>query len=472
MSYCSIGIRGLALSGFLSIAFWSYPVNVDFENSSLRVLKETPDRSTGLDQIFIIYDPSNVRMTLNVSNSSEVRIYTYGNRGGGFAEEYKNFYIDNSRIILDSFPSNCGYIIEDGSTRFCFWVVDYISQRFKIDSVAVASLQDCDASVLDFQGYGDAIHYFTINGQQKILSRDIKITYLTQVWNEVSNSFITEEASSQVGYVENSQIRIVPPAYASTDFLVCGDKFLSQWNWMEEQSTSIASPMAIQVRTEAVQDEKNVGGTMDSGSAEDYDENESEVDEILSNEIKTDSDGLGGSAPADIEFNAFVTEGVLHHEWQMSKDADFEEIDSRFREQNLSYTFLDEGIYYVRYVGSNSDGSCEVYGDVYTVTIGNSELLCPNAFSPDGDGVNDEWKVSYRSLLEFKCWIFDRYGAQLFYTENPQLGWDGKKGGKLVSPGVYFYVIQAVGADGKKYKKSGDINILRKRRTSSNGTAE
>ena len=97
------------------------------------------------------------------------------------------------------------------------------------------------------------------------------------------------------------------------------------------------------------------------------------------------------------------------------------------------------------------------------MSIGASELLCPNAFTPDGDGVNDLWRVSYRSLVEFECWIFDRYGAQLYNFKDPEGGWDGKYGGKLVKPGVYFYVITAVGADGKKYKKSGDINILRRR---------
>ncbi|MDE5551617.1 MAG: gliding motility-associated C-terminal domain-containing protein, partial [Muribaculaceae bacterium] len=55
----------------------------------------------------------------------------------------------------------------------------------------------------------------------------------------------------------------------------------------------------------------------------------------------------------------------------------------------------------------------------------------------------------------------DRYGRQLYYFDNPDDGWDGMRGDKPVSPGVYYYVIQATGADGKKYKKSGDINIIR-----------
>ena len=131
-----------------------------------------------------------------------------------------------------------------------------------------------------------------------------------------------------------------------------------------------------------------------------------------------------------------------------------------FYDNDLSYTFNDEGTYYVNFFGSNEDGSCEVEGDQYSIGIGASDLRIPNAFSPNGDGVNDEWKVGYISLVEFKCWIFDKNGHQLHYFDNPASGWDGKYNGKIVSPGVYYYVIEAKGADGKKYKKGGDINII------------
>jgi hypothetical protein len=49
----------------------------------------------------------------------------------------------------------------------------------------------------------------------------------------------------------------------------------------------------------------------------------------------------------------------------------------------------------------------------------------------------------------------------MFHWTNPAEGWDGKKGGKYVSPGVYFYIIEAEGADGEKYNRKGNINILR-----------
>ena len=75
--------------------------------------------------------------------------------------------------------------------------------------------------------------------------------------------------------------------------------------------------------------------------------------------------------------------------------------------------------------------------------------------------MNDEFRVAYKSLVSFKAWIFNRWGTQIYHWTDPAQGWDGKKGGKYVQPGVYFYVIEAEGSDGIKYKRQGDINILR-----------
>jgi hypothetical protein len=52
---------------------------------------------------------------------------------------------------------------------------------------------------------------------------------------------------------------------------------------------------------------------------------------------------------------------------------------------------------------------------------------------------------------------------------DPDGGWDGTYNGRLVDPGVYYYVITATGSDGKKYKKRGDINILHYKKGASSG---
>lgn len=127
----------------------------------------------------------------------------------------------------------------------------------------------------------------------------------------------------------------------------------------------------------------------------------------------------------------------------------------------MNYVFNKEGMFYVRFMASNAAGDCDYYSPVYEVSIGDSDIKCPNAFSPgSSEGVNDIWKVSYKSIINFECHIFNRWGVQVSHFTDPSQGWDGKYKGKLVPAGVYYYVIKATGADGKEYNLRGDINII------------
>ncbi|MDE6369270.1 MAG: gliding motility-associated C-terminal domain-containing protein, partial [Muribaculaceae bacterium] len=144
-----------------------------------------------------------------------------------------------------------------------------------------------------------------------------------------------------------------------------------------------------------------------------------------------------------------------------------------YSELEFSYSFRDNGTTYARFIANNADGTCEYVGQTFDVMIGESRLEIPNAFTPGSSpGVNDEWKVSYRSLVSYSCHIFNRLGKQLFSSTDPGQGWDGKAGGKYVPAGVYYYVIEAVGADGIRYKRSGDINIINTRQNSNNSGAQ
>ncbi len=458
---------------------------LSFRGSDMEVLSETPERNTGLDRIYIIYDVKNVDLLYNSSNPENVKIYRYSNLGGGFAEQIDHLIIEDDHVIVENMEGNMGYIVEEDDNRYYFWVVNYHPYRFQIDSVEEGE-RDCDATYLNVNGSGEPIHFYTINGQQRTLDRRISVSFDTQVWDSSSSEFKTVES---VTYFESltNPLRITPPVYCSTTFAVSGDQFLHQWDLGSQAESTVISPTAVMIQTEAIQEGRDsssgsVAGDEDSGNADNPEGGDESGEggasdgetgnrtETGSNQISSSDDALGGSAPASITFTAYTTEGVLHDEWQLTRDPNFEDIEYRFNQKQIDYTFTEEGTYYMRFVGANADGSCEASSDVYTINIGASELKCPNAFTPDGDGVNDEWKVSYRSLLSFKCWIFDRFGQQIYYFSDPSLGWDGKRGGKLVPPGVYYYVIQAEGADGKRYKKSGDINILRHRNASSTST--
>ena len=92
-----------------------------------------------------------------------------------------------------------------------------------------------------------------------------------------------------------------------------------------------------------------------------------------------------------------------------------------------------------------------------------SLLDMPNAFSPNGDGINDTYHVKkYQNITEFRALIFNRWG-QCLYTWNEIDGsWDGTYKGRPVKDGVYFVRVRAKGGDGKEYDIKKDVNLLRK----------
>ncbi|MBD5357173.1 MAG: gliding motility-associated C-terminal domain-containing protein [Bacteroides sp.] len=411
---------------------------ISFSGNDLPQISIIPEKSTGIDNIFILYDTKEISISFT-SLSNNVRWMKFSNLGGGFAEEINNISVSGNVYTLISPETDMGYIIYDNDKSYTFWLINYSNYIFNIDSINLPTEQDCDVTFLEIEGKAIPIYYYTINGKQEILDREINILYNTLKWDADRLQFINEDIVKTIPYI-NEQISITPSPLCNTYFVISGDRFLKFWNMAKEVESDIFITNAVDCRTSAIQADN---------SSEDS-----------SNIIDSGIDGLGGSAPCEILFNAYTSDAVIHNEWQIADDEEFDNITYRITEQDFTYIFTDEGVKYVRFVGSNSDGSCESYGDTYTISIGASQLLIPNAFSPNDDGVNDIWKVSYRSLVDFECWIFDRQGHQLFHFNNPSDGWDGKHNGTNVKAGVYFYVIKATGSDGKKYNKRGDINII------------
>lgn len=170
-----------------------------------------------------------------------------------------------------------------------------------------------------------------------------------------------------------------------------------------------------------------------------------------------------GAAPMEVQFTSNVTDAstTLRYEWKFSQDADFSSILlSRF-DEDVTYTFTTSGTSYIKLYITDTATNETYESDAFMVVISESELKIPNAFSPNGDGVNDVFKVKHKSLVKFNAAVFNRWGQELYKWKNPDEGWDGTSHGKAVKDGVYFIVVQAVGSDGIKYNHKGDINILR-----------
>ncbi|MDO9186755.1 MAG: PKD domain-containing protein [Bacteroidia bacterium] len=76
------------------------------------------------------------------------------------------------------------------------------------------------------------------------------------------------------------------------------------------------------------------------------------------------------------------------------------------------------------------------------LTVNDIEVIyVPEAFTPNGDNINDVFYVVGNGLKEFKLFIFNRWGEEIFESDDINLGWDGKVQDKLVPQGVYTYRI-------------------------------
>lgn len=114
-----------------------------------------------------------------------------------------------------------------------------------------------------------------------------------------------------------------------------------------------------------------------------------------------------------------------------------------------------------------SNPTCSV-NDSIDATILESFMEVPNVFTPNGDGKNDEFRVAYKSIVQFKGIIYNRWGRKVFEWTDPGKGWDGRIGNRIAQPGAYYYIIEAKGSDIdpltnqlKTYIMKGDINLLR-----------
>lgn len=89
-------------------------------------------------------------------------------------------------------------------------------------------------------------------------------------------------------------------------------------------------------------------------------------------------------------------------------------------------------------------------------------VYIPNAFSPNGDGVNDVFKVETGDVLlsNFSLRVFNRWGTLLFETDDYTKGWDGKFKNETLFPDVFVYSIQYKDEKGLVYRSTGTVNLL------------
>ena len=381
---------------------------------------------TGIDYVFIFN---------GITSASDIT-YT----GSGTTFNWSKFSAPNTSISNVSYISpedGTGYtLIVDGGIPIHIWVIDYKNYLPVLKSVEPenAPLSQCKNVNLLIDATIPVLSYKTFAGAVYNLPRQFNIKYQTLTWGGDSKWITTDTIQKLV--LPASQITVNAP-YINTKFKLYGDQYATDLGITDSISSSLYTTNAVISHlttnvTSRVHDRNNEADAPDNKTPITY------------------------SAPIDVQFLSNANEPTTqYYSWNIYKDKNF--IINR-KDNDERYTFTQAGTYNVKLTVSNSICS---YSDSITVIVSESEIYVPNVFTPNGDNKNDEFRVAYKSLISFQCWVYNRWGRQVYYWSDPTKGWDGNINGKKASVGAYFYIINAVGSDKKVYKLKGDINLLR-----------
>lgn len=153
-----------------------------------------------------------------------------------------------------------------------------------------------------------------------------------------------------------------------------------------------------------------------------------------------DDTGLSylGSAPLTVTLSAGAADVgayAAHYEWRFRKEGAHSPYLIRY-DEDTEYTFVEAGTHIIELYATFVLGTdtiaytADYWADAtpITVSISESKLEMPNAFSPNGDGINDVYraKSGCQSIVEFKATIFNRWGQKLYEWTDPA-AWMGRQ---------------------------------------------
>jgi gliding motility-associated-like protein len=120
-----------------------------------------------------------------------------------------------------------------------------------------------------------------------------------------------------------------------------------------------------------------------------------------------------------------------------------------------------EGWYWVEMI---SQAGCYGLDSVY-IKVPYECIFIPNAFTPNGDGLNDTFRAYSRCpITYYRMLIYNRWGELLFESHDIEEGWDGRKNGKMCQGDAYVYLItfkaeEALGAEQQQTKYGIFISV-------------
>jgi len=171
-----------------------------------------------------------------------------------------------------------------------------------------------------------------------------------------------------------------------------------------------------------------------------------------------------------------LTQNGYTYQWFFDTNGIYNVNDTSTKE-NPSHQYLKQGEYIVRLEAKSIHGCfSEKTSDVPVIVSGEGAIEFPTAFIPsssspsDGsypipDDMNNVFHPKYHGVKEYELWIFNRWGEQVYYSDNVTVGWNGKYGnnGAEMGQDVYFWKAKGQFQNGVPFKKAGDVTLIRRK---------
>ncbi len=145
-------------------------------------------------------------------------------------------------------------------------------------------------------------------------------------------------------------------------------------------------------------------------------------------------------------------------------------------ESDPSHAYTQEGKYDIMLIATNELGCADtLFREAEIEAIIGGETNSPNAFTPNLSGpsggldpgglnlnsVNDIFLPKLEGVIEFKMFVYNKWGQLLFKSEDRNVGWDGYFKGKLAPAGVYIYKLEVTYSDDRDEIIAGDVTLIR-----------
>jgi gliding motility-associated-like protein len=159
-----------------------------------------------------------------------------------------------------------------------------------------------------------------------------------------------------------------------------------------------------------------------------------------------------GPAPLTVSFTNNST-GATNYGWTFDGVA-------TSTQANPSYIYNNAGTYTVVMIATN--GTCTDTARTTIIVDVPTTIVIPNVFSPNGDNINEEFGIVCTGMKSLTCDIFNRWGQKVFTITAPNQTWDGRMdNGHMASEGTYFFMVNALGVDGKTYTYQGPLTLVK-----------